>query len=420
MDILVHKSEVSGVITAPPSKSYTIRALMCAALANGVSVIRNPLICEDTDAAIDVLRKVGVTIACGKNSWVVAGGDLRSPTEELYCGSSGLTFRLMLVLCALIPGESTLTCSPQLARRPIVPLVQVLESLGVKCTTGTRKITIQSSGKLDGHIMFKELSSSQFLSAVLMVMPNTGGVISIGKLEKHESLSYALMTIDCMERFGAVVKVDLLRHIFTISQTGYRPAFYTVEGDWSAASVPLALGATCGEVGIEGLHPESLQPDRRILRALRAFGAVTDTHGGVVTVRKHKTKDMRVDVHNSIDLVPVLGVLGCFASVTQLYAARAKLKESDRIQALVDGLRGIGVKVSYSPDGILVSQPAGLAAVPALIDSHNDHRIAMAFSIPGAALGSITIRGAECVGKSYPDFWDHFKKLGGEYEQHSG
>jgi len=415
MKALISKSEITGKVIAPPSKSYTIRGLMCAALAKGRSEISHPLNSDDTRAALDVLSQVGIHINQKGNSWQVTSSNFHEPNTDLFCGESAATLRFMTAICSLIPGKSRLTAGPSLSKRPVKPLVQALRQLGVNCYCHgeVAPVTVQG-GRLKGGVT--ELPgnvSSQFVSALLFIAPFADEGVRIRLTTPLESQSFVSMTLECLQKFGINVECSPDFREFEVLKQTYKPANYKVEGDWSSASYLLALGAVCGEVAVENLNPESLQGDKVILDFLKNMGALVTVNENSVTVRRSRLNGIKADLSDCIDLLPTMAVLAAATDgVSELSGIeRARLKESDRVSALKEGLdrTGINVKEERNKLTITGSEPKG-----SVIDSKDDHRIAMAFSILGSLAGGTIINNAECVSKTYPEFWNELKSIGGE------
>ena len=415
MRVSISKSDISGQAIAPSSKSYTIRGLFCAALAKGESEIIHPLGSDDTEAALDVLSKVGVNIHRQNDSWQVKGGHFHNPGTDLFCRDSALTFRFMTAIASIIPGQCRLTAGTSLGRRPIEPLIQALRQLGVDCHYQAKPACVVVNGtKLTGGIT--RLSgdvSSQFVSTLLIISPFASEGMSIRITTPLESQSFVLMTLECLKLFGIEVKVSSdLREFDTTGQV-YRPAKYIVEGDWTSASYLLALGALGGDIIVKNLNPESLQGDKCMIGFLKDMGASVTIERNSVRVNKSKLKAIKANLNDCIDLLPTLAVLAAVAEGQSQFTgvSRARLKESNRISAVREGLEKMGIKVAEEEDGLTItgSSPKG-----AVIDSKNDHRIAMAFSLLGILAGDTTIEQAECVSKTYPDFWKTLLSIGGE------
>ncbi|MFC1980997.1 3-phosphoshikimate 1-carboxyvinyltransferase [Chloroflexota bacterium] len=448
MIVSIGASEVSGKVRIPSSKSYTIRALMCAALARGESEIVNPLSSDDTEVAVDVLSRIGVGIHKEDNLWRVSGGKFHEPDTELYCGESAATLRFMTAICSIVPGKCILTAGPALSTRPIKILVDALRKLKVKasCEGDAPPVTVEGGTLEGGLTSLPGNVSSQFISALLLAGPFARNGVRIRLTKLLESRSYVVMTLRCLRRFG--IKVPKNVDKFVVNRQKYQPARYEVEGDWSAASYFLALGAIAGEMEVENLNLSSWQGDRVLLEILRDMGAHIKVVGNSVIVRKAENlKAIKADLSDCIDLLPTMAILAAVASGTSEFIGikRARQKESNRVAAVRRGLTKMGIEVDEEIDKLTIvgsKQEKAEAAeeeeaeveeeeekemekadvieqdphsIPIIaIDSRNDHRIAMAFGTLGLVVGGITIEGAECVSKTYPQFWDVLKSIGGD------
>jgi len=402
-------------VRAPSSKSYTIRGLLCAALAKGKSELIHPLSSDDTEASIEVLSNIGIRIIKGKNSWQVIGGDFHKPDTDLFCSESAATLRFMTAICSLVPGKCRLVAGSSLSRRPVKPLIQALRQLGVNCSCqGEVAPVIVDGGRLNGGVT--ELPgniSSQFISALLFISPLADKGTIIRLTTPLESKPFVLMTLKCLEEFGIKVEFSSDLGEFEILKQTYKPAKYRVEGDWSSASYLLALGAVCGEVEVENLNPQSWQGDKIILNLLRDMGASVIINKNSVTVSKSRLNAIRADLSDCIDLLPTMAVLAAAANGVSEFLGieRARLKESNRVSALREGLESMGIKVGEEANRLTI---AGAEPRGSVIDTRGDHRIAMAFSILGSVAGETVIDDAECVSKTYPEFWDILKSMGGK------
>ncbi len=417
MKVSIYKSEIKGRVRAPSSKSYTIRGLMCAALARGKSEIIHPLGSDDTEAALNVLSRIGIRVHQREDSWQVVGGDFHKPDTDLFCGESAATLRFMTAICSLIPGKCKLCPGPSLSRRPVKPLVQALRQLGVNCSCqGEVAPVIVEGGRLKGGaIKLPGNVSSQFVSALLLISPFAEEGVKIRLTTPLESKPFVLMTLECLNEFGIKVKFSEALEEFEVLKQTYKPAKYNVEGDWSSASYLLALGALSGEVEVGNLNSESLQGDMVILNLLRDMGAVVEVDRNSTIVRRSRLNAIRADLSNCIDLLPTMAVLAAAANGVSEFTGikRARLKESNRVSALREGLERMGIKVAEERDKLTItgSKPRG-----SVIDTRGDHRIAMAFGILGSLTEGTVINDAECVSKTFPQFWDAIKSVGSEVE----
>jgi 3-phosphoshikimate 1-carboxyvinyltransferase len=386
---------------------------MCSALADGESRILNPLASDDTEAATDVLGQVGVDINKGMKWWQVRGGDLHEPVEDLFCRDSAATFRFMTTISSLIPGKCRLVPGTSLARRPIQPLLDALTQLGIQSHSKDATIIVYGGSLQNDIVQLPGDISSQFISALLFIAPLADKGITIKLTTPPSSKPYLIMTLDCLRKFGIIVETSDNLKSFKVSRQVYKPTEYAVEGDWSSASYLLALGAVSGQVEVTNLNQQSFQGDAIMLKLLQAMGADVFINKNSFTVRKSKLKAITFDLSDCIDLLPTLVSLAAVADGVSQFSGinRARFKESNRVLALKEGLERMGIPVIEEENMLIIT---GTQPVGSTIDSYGDHRIAMAFSILGSVAGNTTIKEAECVTKTYPDFWQVFKKMGGK------
>ena len=414
MKVIVSPSEVSGEVAAPPSKSMTHRALVLAALSSGKSIIRNPLESDDTEATSRVLTSLGVKVTRGVE-WEVEGGHTVAPLGDLYCGESGATLRFAAAGCGLVDGHCRLTGGPSLTGRPLGPLLEAIKALGVKSTSrgGYPPVDVEGNGRIDGgQAVMPGNVSSQFISAILLVSPLADSPVEISVTTPLESKPYVNMTMDAMRLFGVEVKASSDMRRFTTTLNPYRAATVGIEGDWSSAALIIAAGVLAGETRVTGLNRSSSQADRAILDILARMGGELTSSSSLIKTDKSRLTGIEHDLSNCPDLFPVVTAL-CASSrgesrLTGL--SRLSLKESDRLDAMVDGLRRMGASIEANESEAMIN---GGKLSGAEIDPRRDHRIAMAFTLLAlAAEGETTIKDAECVSKSYPSFWEDLEGIG--------
>ncbi len=413
MRAILDKSTVSGTVTPPASKSYTIRSIIAAGMADGRSVISNPLHADDTMAAVDVLNNLGANILQKNNCYIVDGGNLSPSDHHLDCRDSAATLRFMTAVCATFPAESHLLAGPSLAKRPIKPLMDILSAMGACLKVENRTVTV-SGGQLKGGLYeINNDESSQFISALLLMSPLLKQQVVYQLSSPPRSRPYIEMTIETLRQFGVNVIVYDNATRFSISPQNFKPASISIEADWSSASYLIALGALCGDLHITGINLLSLQGDKIIVALLKKMGALILLDRDSITVRQSELNGITADMSQCIDLVPTVAVLAAVANgVTRLNGiARARLKESNRVSALCEGLERTGIKIKQSSDSLEIH---GGSPRKTDIDSFNDHRIAMAFGILGLKTGNLVINNAECVSKTYPAFWPTIKTLNGK------
>ena len=419
MKLQVRSSTVNGTAKAPPSKSYTHRALIAAALAAGTSTVVNPLKAEDTVLTIAALRTLGISIEKKTDRVIVRGCDGSIPAGEavtLDLDNSGTSLRLLASLALLGSHPVTLTGSARMQERPIGPLADALPALGgtVRFLKKEGYPPLEVGGHLRGGTVSIDGSiSSQFISSILMAAPYADREVEVTIPAPPASASYLDITLGVMEEFGAVVTREGYQRFTVSNRDHYTSRSYAVEGDYSSASYFFAIAAACGgRVTVGNLNADSVQGDRRFLDALAAMGCtVTSSRDAVTVERSGDLRGIRFDMATSPDTVQTLCMVAAVAGTptTITGIAHLKYKESDRINGTAERLRLLGAGVEVGEDTLTIT-PAPLHG--GTIDPANDHRTAMSFAVLGLATGGITIRDAECVGKSFPEFWDTLRHAG--------
>jgi 3-phosphoshikimate 1-carboxyvinyltransferase len=420
MEVILKKTQgIDLGITAPPSKSFTHRALVAAALARGSSSIMDPLVSGDTNITATALRSLGVPLAWDEGTVRITGVDGRFPTREetlLDLGDSGTSMRFFVALSLLAENPVVLKGSPRMHERPIGPLVSALREVGgeVRYIGKEGYPPLRVAGALKGGEAVVDGSiSSQFISALLMAAPCGEGDISLTVSPPPVSRSYLDITAGVMSAFGASPERKGYTRFLVKGGIGYRGRTYRVEGDFSSASYFLAMGAVCGgRVRVGNLNRESAQGDRRFPNILEEMGCrVRWDDTGILLESNGSLSGVDVEMSGSPDTVQTLCAVAAFArSPTRISGiAHLRHKESDRIQATAGALRGLGGDVRVEGDTVTI-HPRPLHG--GIIDPGGDHRTAMAFAVIGLGAGGITIRDAGCVSKSYPQFWDHIRGAG--------
>ncbi|MCK4630555.1 MAG: 3-phosphoshikimate 1-carboxyvinyltransferase [Bacteroidales bacterium] len=416
MDLTVYPSQISGVVTANPSKSHMQRAIVAGLLAGGRTVISNPSFCEDSKAAMNVAVDLGAKVEVEKNKVVISGG-FDPVGNTLNCGESGLGLRMFSAVAALSGKEITLVGQGTLKSRSVAMIEKPLTDLGARVTSKQGKLPVTVRGPLTGGKTIVDGSlSSQFLTGLLMALPlaEKDSELSVNDLK---SRFYIDLTIKVLEDFGIDVINNNYEHFFIQGGQSYKSREYQIEGDWSGAAFLLVAGAVGGEVEIENLAVDSSQADRQILDVLEQFGARIIRGKNTIQVAKAEMKPFNFDATDSPDLFPPLVVLASYAKGKSRIKGVSRLagKESNRAEALVEEFLKVGIKIKTDGDDMIVH---GGTVTGGTINSRNDHRIAMAAAIAGVgAGGNINIQGYECISKSYPDFFTDYQKTGGKFNE---
>jgi 3-phosphoshikimate 1-carboxyvinyltransferase len=404
--------------TAPPSKSYTHRALIMAALGSGQSTILNPLYAEDTLLTITALRMLGIPIEVNPDRVVVNGCNGKFNDREntvLDLNNSGTSLRLLAPLALLCRYPVTLTGSSRMQERPIGPLTQALHSLGgsIQFLKNDGYPPLRVSGHLQGGTTVIEGSiSSQFISSILIAAPYAVTETEVIIPSPPVSGSYLDITLEVMQAFGVGVKREGYTRFIVSNTWRYTGRTYSIEGDYSSSSYFFAIAAICGgRMTVKNLEPGSVQGDRRLPDILASMGCTVTYSGQEVTVeRSGELHGTTVDMSTSPDTVQTLCMVAAMADTptTITGISHLKFKESDRITSTAERLKSLGGDVQLGDDRITIN-PASLHG--GVIDPENDHRTAMSFAVLGLCIGGITITNAECVNKSFPGFWDTIREL---------
>lgn len=400
MDILIKPSVLKGKVDIPASKSCAHRALICASLA-GNSEISGINFSKDIDATIQAMSALGSVIYTNHNSVDVP--DVINPPEKavIDCNESGSTLRFVIPIAAALGVETEFHGRGRLPQRPIDIYIRELSKHGIKFNyNNTMPFTI--SGKLTSGIYEIEGNiSSQFITGLLFALPLVDGDSEIILTSHLESRPYVDITIDTLKRFG--IEITETENSFKIKGgQKYVPHDERVEGDYSQAAFFYVANALGSQVEIGNLNPDSVQGDKKIIELIDSV--VKDGH---ITGYKADCSDIP-------DLVPILSVLGAYGNETSVIynAERLRIKESDRLTACADMINNLGGDVTVTPDGLEIKPVEKLHG--GTIDSYGDHRIVMAGCIAALCCdGDVTIKGAEAVNKSYPDFLNDYTKLGG-------
>ncbi len=416
MSIVVRKSHVEGEVKAPPSKSCTHRAMICASLADGRSRISTPLYCEDTMRTLDMCKKVGAEMTHG-DPLIVEGTDTLSPSDGVMnCGGSGTTLRFFTAIAGAVPGISILTGDASLRRRPIAELLNALRALGVKTIAGRNRLPplIVFGGIIrGGSTTLRGDVSSQFASALLLVSSKARNPVEI-TVTDLQSLPYVRITVDMLSRFGITV-YERNNHFRIPPGQKLKPRKYTLEGDFSSAAFLLAAGALAGKVTVSNLTHTSIQGDRKIVEIFKEMGAHVTKKQDKITVEMGELSSTTVDIANTPDLAPIYALLGTQAKgVTKiLNAGRLQWKESNRLTTITTELNKMGATIQKKEDELHIEGPTPLRG--SVINPHRDHRIAMMGTVAGlVAEGKTTIEDEKCINKSYPQFFNDMKNIGAD------
>ena len=406
-----HKGRIAGSITAPASKSYAQRAVAAALLAGGETTLTHLDLCNDTRAALDVARRLGASVSHEGTTYTIRGG-LNPVSTKLNIGESGLATRLFTPIASLCHMPITINGEGSILRRPIEMMEEPLQALGVEVISNGGYLPISVKGPMRGGEIHVDGSlSSQFITGLLMALPLSPND-TVLHVENLKSRPYVDMTIDLAARFGVAIEHNNYEQFYIAGGQHYTPCTYNIEGDWSGASCLLVAGATAGSITIRNLNHISLQADLAIIEALARAGAEIITTNSSVTVHGGPLHAFEFDATDCPDLFPALAALAASCEGTSVLTGTQRLtyKESNRAETIAEVFGRLGIGVDLSEENTM--RITGGPVSSAVVDSHNDHRIAMAAAV--AALSSddsVVIEGADAADKSYPNFWNDLDTL---------
>ena len=403
MDIRIRPHALSGAVTPPPSKSMTHRLLLAAALADGVSTIENAALSQDVEATLRCLAALGArreNLDAGTLRVAGIGGRRKTFTEppRFDCGESASTLRFLIPVALAVAGGGVFTGRGRLMERPMKPYFDLFAEKNILCERAADALTVR--GELTpGEYRLTGSVSSQFFTGLLFALPLLGSASTVVPTTRIESRGYVAMTRDALALANVRVEGE---ERFTVSPSAYRPFTAAAEADWSQAAFWYAARFLGNRVELRGLNEGSAQGDR----VIAALCAEFQTAG-----------ERRVDVSDCPDLLPPLAVMAARRAGTTRFvnAARLRMKESDRLSAAAALLRAFGVPAEETADSLTVRGVRAFSG--GTVDGANDHRIVMAAAIAAASADApVTITGAGAVNKSYPLFWEEYKRLGGDFD----
>ena len=411
MNITITPAELAGTIVPPPSKSQAHRALIAAALAHGESVISNVALSQDIEATIRCLGELGAQFRREGGGIAVQGmgANVMSPLRRmayprLDCGESGSTLRFLIPIALAVRGGGVFTGHGRLMERPLTPYFDLFDEKDIFYEYKDGALTV--AGMLTpGTYQLPGNVSSQFFTGLLFALPLVDGPSAVIPTTPLESEGYIQMTLQVMAHFGVEfpVSMSLPPQYYPQGNQTYRAADFAVEADWSQAAFWYAAQALGNPVTVEGMAPDSVQGDR----------VITD-----LALQLSGPGAVELDISGCPDLAPPLAAMAALRAgkTTRLTnAARLRMKESDRLASVTAALSVLGADVKEGPDFLEIQGKEQLAG-GVKVDSFNDHRIAMMAAIAAArCINPVTINGAECVAKSYPNFWEEYKRLGGSF-----
>lgn len=415
-DIHIKPSKLAGTVKIPPSKSAAHRAIICAALSDGVSKIYPISESKDMSATVNAMRALGAEVKKDGDTLTVkgvfSGKERNNSKQTIDCIESGSTLRFLIPIAAALGGDFTFTGQGRLPQRPISCYDELLTSHSVKVEyNGTLPFSFK--GKLTpGVFKLPGDVSSQYVTGLLLALVLLNGDSEIIMTSPLQSKAYVDITVSVMKDFGVLVSPTENGYFVKGSQR-FTPREYNVEGDWSQGAFFLCADALGAQIEVKGLGLNSLQGDREILTALEKMGAEIKSDNNSITLSAKELCGTVIDAQEIPDIIPILALTACFCKTETHFknCARLRIKESDRLESTRELIVSLGGKAEIKGDELIVF-PSKLKG--GSVNGYNDHRIVMSAAIAAAfSLSDTTISDRESINKSYPEFFEDYKKLGG-------
>ncbi|WP_238918244.1 3-phosphoshikimate 1-carboxyvinyltransferase [Clostridium sp. YIM B02555] len=423
-------TKLKGEVKIPPSKSMAHRAVICAALGNGISKVTNIDYSDDIIATIEAMSALGAKIAkkddhlevCGIKSTENIEANKVKKERIIDCNESGSTLRFLVPIAALFDGVNRFVGRGNLGKRPLDTYYNIFNEQNIKYSFKEDILDLKTEGKLkSGEFKVKGNISSQFITGLLFTLPLLEGDSKIIITTEMESKGYIDLTLSAMKDFGIeIINNNYEEFIIRGNQT-YKSRDYRVEGDYSQAAFFFCADALSNEVILNDLKLDSLQGDKEVIDILTRMGVtISNKNNGIIgTTAEGKLKATIIDGSQCPDIIPVVSLVAALGSgkTEIINAGRLRIKECDRLAAVTSELNKLGAKITEKEDGLIIEGVKELKG-GAEVWSHKDHRIAMTIAIAATICKEpVILRDYECVSKSYPQFWDDYKNLGGVFDE---
>lgn len=409
--IVLKPSPVNGCVKVPSSKSVAHRALIAAAFSEKPVKVKNIDFSNDIHATIDALKQIGVNFIVEKNSVLVDGSKIKLNCDiNIDANESGSTLRFLIPVASMLEKSVSFEGRGRLPERPLNDYFEIFDEYGIDYSYPQGKylpLTVSGDIKFD-EVSVKGNTSSQFITGLILC--GLVNPVKVNITTELQSKPYVDITVDVLRKFGC--EIVEINNTYQIKKNKTLIDEYKVERDWSQAAFFMCAAAINGCVTLKDMNLDSSQGDMEIISLLKKFGASVTINGNDVTVVKSDMQGIDIDVEDIPDLVPTLAVLACYANgKTKIYnAARLRIKESDRLQAMYEELTKLGADIEIGEDYIVIN--GGKPLCGGDVDSHNDHRIAMAMAVASVGCnGDINLSGYNAVSKSYPNFFDDWSSL---------
>lgn len=417
MNVTIHPKKLKGIVSIPPSKSLSHRAIIAASLSEEESVISNVMFSKDILATIEGMKALGAKIEVEGTTLRIKGSIIKRNENVIDANESGSTLRFLIPIALVNSEPIEFVGHNHLVNRPLDSYFEIFDKIGIEYTHPNETyLPLKTSGGLiSGVYEVKGNISSQFITGLLFALPLLEGDSIVKIIGSLESRGYIDLTLDILAKFG----ITILNHNYESfeikgnqSYSGYN---YTIEGDYSQTAFFLIAGAMGADIKLNGMSLDSYQGDKKILEDIQALGGSIIFKNDLLSCKPSQTKGATIDFSQSPDLGPALTVL---ASISQgvshfVHVSRLRIKECDRVTSMKEELEKLGAKIDEELDTMIIHGVEKFNG--GIVDSHNDHRVAMALAMASLKMKEdLTILNAECVSKSYPNFWEVFESLGGD------
>jgi 3-phosphoshikimate 1-carboxyvinyltransferase len=418
MRITIQPGRIKGIVTAPASKSAMQRACAAALIKTGRTVLHNPGVSADDQAALDIIKQLGARVDKSGETIIIESKGVKPVSESINCGESGLSVRMFTSIAAISDTAISITGTGSLLKRPVSFFNEVLPKLQVDVKTNNGLLPLTIKGPLvPANITVDGSLSSQFLTGLLMAFAAANARDITITVKNLNSKPYIDLTLKVMSDFGLHVPLNHQYEEFyfprqSITTYPNNDINYDVEGDWSGAAFLLVAGAIAGDVVVKGLDMFSTQADKAILQALQQTGVIMSIRDSEIEIHQSHLKPFHFDATDCPDLFPPLVSLAAYCNGTSVITGVHRLthKESNRALTLQEEFGKLGIEITLQDDLMLIKGGSGVRS--ANTHSHHDHRIAMACAVAAlGAEGEVTIDVAEAVNKSYPQFYNHLSSL---------
>lgn len=422
--VKIKPKKLNGNILVPPSKSLSHRAIIAATLSYGESNIDNLIFSDDINATLEGMEKLGGKMEkIGARRLKIKGRNLQKKEQIIDCKESGSTLRFLIPISLLLGNKTTFIGSGKLVSRPLDLYYEILNEQNIKYINNNGELPLSLQGTLSpGIFEMKGNISSQFITGLMFTLPLLNKDSKIIITNELESKGYVDLTIDILNKFGVEIINNEYKEFIIKGNQEYKNKDYRVEGDFSQGAFWIVAGILGEKINSNNLNINSLQGDKVLIDLVKEMGGDIEINDDFIKTSESKTKGIIIDASECPDIIPIMAVLAALSEgqTKIINAGRLRIKESDRLKAISTELNKLGGDIVEVEDSLIINGKTSLKG--GIVDSWNDHRIAMALAIASIkATEEVTITNSDAVNKSYPHFWEDFKSVGGEiYEFNMG